>query len=170
MKILPIVAGCVVLLVLGVVVIGALLPKTHVASSAAAFNATPERLFGLIAGPQDWRPDVLHYEVLPESAGHEMVRETTRHGDPITYEILDRRPPESITRRITTKNLPYSGTWTYTLQPDGTRTVVRITENGEVYNPIFRFVSRFILGHTSTIDDYLRAIGKATGQQIQITN
>jgi hypothetical protein len=170
MKILPVVAGCVVLLVLVVVVTGALLPKAHIASRAAAFNATPDRLFGLIAGPQDWRPDVLHYEVLPESAGHEMVRETTRHGGTITYEILDPRPPESITRRIATKDLPYSGTWTYKLQLDGARTVVRITENGEVYNPIFRFVSRFILGHTSTIDAYLRALGKATGQQVQITN
>ena len=98
------------------------------------------------------------------------VRETTRQGYTITYEILDRRPPQSITRRIATKRLPYSGTWTYTLQPDGTRTVVRITENGEVYNPIFRFVSRFILGHTSTIDAYLRALAKATGQEVQITN
>jgi Polyketide cyclase / dehydrase and lipid transport len=170
MRILPVVAGCVVLLVLTVVVTGALLPKAHIASRAAAFNATPERLFALIAGPQNWRPDVVHYEVLPESAGHEMVRETTRNGETVAYEILDRNPPESIQRRIVTKNLPYSGTWTYTLQPDGARTVVRITENGEVYNPIFRFVSRFVIGHSRTIDDYLRALGKATGQKVQITN
>jgi hypothetical protein len=37
---------------------------------------------------------------------------------------------------------------------------LRITEEGEVYNPIFRFVSRFIMGHTATIDSYLSAVRK----------
>jgi hypothetical protein len=45
---------------------------------------------------------------------------------------------------------------------------LRVTEDGEVYNPIFRFVSRFILGQTATQDTYLRAIGKATGEDIRI--
>lgn len=41
----------------------------------------------------------------------------------------------------------------YRLVPDGAGTRVTITENGEVYNPLFRFVSRFLMGHTSTITD-----------------
>jgi hypothetical protein len=32
---------------------------------------------------------------------------------------------------------------------------------------VFRFVSRFVLGHTRTIDGYLHALGKATGQDVQ---
>lgn len=64
------------------------------------------------------------------------MRETTRNGETVTYEILDGKPPESIKLRITTPNLPYSGTWTYSLQPTGGRTIVQITENGEVYNPV----------------------------------
>jgi hypothetical protein len=44
---------------------------------------------------------------------------------------------------------------------------VRITEDGEVYNPIFRFMSRFVFGHTHTMDAYLRALGKATGQEVK---
>ena len=46
--------------------------------------------------------------------------------------------------------------------------MVRITEDGEVYNPIFRFVSRFVFGQTRMLDAYLRALGQATGQQIEI--
>jgi hypothetical protein len=49
-------------------------------------------------------------------------------------------------------------------------TSVRITEDGEVYNPVFRFVTRFILGETATIDAYLRAMGKATGQDVTPEN
>ena len=36
----------------------------------------------------------------------------------------------------------------------------RITENGEVYNPLFRFVSRFVMGHTRTIDTYLGDVAR----------
>jgi hypothetical protein len=162
-----VVAG-IVLLVLAVVVIGSLLPKRHVVSRSASYRATPEHLFSLIAGRQNWRPDVLNYEAVPGDRGREFMRETTRDGETITYELLDRTPPKSLKRRIATDNLPYSGTWTYSLQPDGEITTVRITEDGQVYNPVFRFISRFVLGHTRTMDAYLRALGKATGQEVEV--
>jgi hypothetical protein len=170
MKILLIVAAGIAVLVGGIVVTGLLLPKAHVASRSASFHARQEQLFSLISGPQNWRPDVVRYEIVPTSDGRELVRETTRHGEPITYELLDRLPPKSLTRGIATPNLPYSGSWTFSLQPSGQGTIVRITEHGEVYNPVFRFVSRFVMGHTHTIDAYLQALAKATGQEIQIEN
>lgn len=162
-----IVAG-IVLLVIAVVVIGSLLPKRHVVSRSASYRAMPEHLFSLIAGPQSWRPDVLNYEVVPGDRGREFMRETTRDGETITYELLDRTPPKSLKRRIATDNLPYSGTWTFSLQPNGKTTTVRITEDGQVYNPVFRFVSRFVLGHTRGMDAYLRALGKAAGQEVEV--
>ena len=33
---------------------------------------------------------------------------------------------------------------------------VTITEDGEVYNPIFRFMSRFVFGHAATLDEFVR--------------
>jgi hypothetical protein len=38
-----------------------------------------------------------------------------------------------------------------------------ITENGEVYNPLFRFVSRFIIGQTATMDGYIKALNAKLG-------
>lgn len=139
MRIFIAVIGGFVLLVLCVVVIGALLPKRHVASRRASYHATPERLFSLIAGSQDWRPDVVRYEVISREGNREVVRETTRNKETITYEVLDPVAPSSLKRRIATEKLPYSGTWSYTLEPRGETTIVRITEDGEVYNPVFRF-------------------------------
>lgn len=168
MRILLIVVGGAVLLILAVVVIGSLLPKQHVVSRSASYRATPEHLFSLIVGPQNWRPDVLRCEPVPDANGRELMRETTRDGETIIYELLDRITPRSIKRRIATENLPYSGTWTYSLQPNGDLTIVRITEDGQVYNPVFRFMSRFVLGHTRTMDAYLRALGEATGQEVEV--
>ena len=96
------------------------------------------------------------------------MRETSRKGETIIYELVDSNPPKSITRRIAQQNLPYSGSWSYSLQPIAGGTIVRITEDGEIYNPVFRFVSRFILGQTGTTDAYLRALGSATGQNVEV--
>jgi hypothetical protein len=46
--------------------------------------------------------------------------------------------------------------------PDGCR--LNITERGEVYNPFFRFVSRFVLGYTNTMDTYLRNVAHKFGE------
>ena len=40
--------------------------------------------------------------------------------------------------------------------------------DGEIYNPVFRFMSRFVLGQTRTMGAYLRALGKATGQDVEV--
>jgi hypothetical protein len=170
MRILLSVVAVVVLLAIAVVVIGSLLPKRHVVSRSASYRAMPDQLFRLIAGPQNWRPDVLHCEAVPDTNSRELTRETTRDGNTVIYETLDRVPDRSMKRRIATPNLPYSGSWTYSLESSGESTVVRITEDGEVYNPVFRFMSRFVFGQTRTMDAYLNALGKTIGQEVEIKN
>jgi hypothetical protein len=59
------------------------------------------------------------------------------------------------------------GTWTHELTPDGSGTRLTITERGWVGNPIFRFVSRFVMGQTATIDSYLHALGKRFGEEVK---
>src|SRR5262249_18729172 len=115
MKIAMIVVGVILLLVVCVVAIGALLPKHHVVSRSARYRATAEKLYALIAGPQNWRPEVLREESLLDARNRHLVRETTRNGDTVTYELLAASPPTSFQRRIASENLPYSGAWTFSL-------------------------------------------------------
>jgi hypothetical protein len=167
MKIALIVAGVLVLLVLVVVGIGALLPKRHVVSRSAVLKASPEKLYALIAGDQSWRPDVKACELFTEG-GRQFQRETSKHGETMLYELEDAKPPVAIVRRIATENLPFGGSWSFAIEPVSGGTRVRITEDGEVYNPFFRFVSKFIIGETATQDAYLKAMGKATGEDVEI--
>ena len=51
-----------------------------------------------------------------------------------------------------------TGRCTSGLEPTATGTRLSITEDGSVYNPIYRFVSRFFLGYTTTADAYLDAL------------
>ena len=57
--------------------------------------------------------------------------------------------------RIVDDDLPFGGTWTYRLAAAGEGTEVTITEDGEIYNPVFRVVSRFFIGYEATMTTYL---------------
>ena len=162
------IVGVLVALVVIVVVIGALLPKAHVASMSARYAAAPDALwrslFNVRAFPQ-WRTDIARVELLPDEDGKLGWREHGKN-DAITYRLEASEPPRRLVTRIADKKLPYGGTWTYELVPDGSGTRLTITERGEIYNPIFRFVSRFFLGYTSSIEGMLRALGTKHGETV----
>ena len=170
-----IVAGLIA--IIGIIaLIGALLPQNHIATRAAKFRRSPQELWQAITNIPDfpnWRPGLRSVERLPDRDGHTMWLERTSH-DAIPYEAIEFSPPDSVGKarmvgKIADLKLPYGGTWTYELTPaDGGGTDLRITERGEVYNPIFRFVSRFVMGHTKTIDDYLVALGQKFGENVTI--
>ena len=162
------IGGLLVLIVLIVCAIGYMLPKSHVASASARFAAPPDSIWASLtdvpALPR-WRPGLSRVELLPDENGHRGWREFGKN-DAITYRVVESVPPRRLVTRIADKNLPYGGSWTYDLSPDGSGTRLTITENGEIYNPIFRFVSRFVLGYTSTMDGVLRALGAKHGGNV----
>jgi hypothetical protein len=85
----------------------------------------------------------------------------------ITFETVESTAPTGLVTRIADLSLPFGGSWTYELEPDGDGCVVTVTEHGQVRNPAFRFMSRFVLGHTATIDGYLTALGTRFGEQVE---
>ena len=152
--------GILLVAVLGVVIVGWRLPVSHVATASVRLDASPETVFALISTPENypaWR-DVKKVDVTREQ-GVTRFREDGSNG-PILFEITERIPPRRLVTTIADKKLPFGGRWIYEVIPAGTGSELRITEEGEVYNPIFRFVSRFIMGHTATIDGYLSAVQK----------
>jgi uncharacterized protein YndB with AHSA1/START domain len=145
------------LVVLVVVVLGSLLPVSHVAASEATFSSAPADVFATIADVEryaEWRPGVTHVSVL-SAAPNIRWKESSGDGD-ITFEVEESVPPNRLRVRIADPSLPFGGSWTYEVTPSGSGTRVRITEHGEVYNPIFRVASRFVFGHTATMDKFLR--------------
>jgi len=163
MKWIAIFIGVLMAIVFVVVVVGALLPKAHLVARSSRFPRPPQAVWDTITGPPDWRPDIRKFEKLPPRDGHRTWQETDGHAQTITYEALEESPPTRLVTRIADTGLPFGGAWTYEITPDGDGSTLKITEAGEVYNPIFRFVSRFIMGHTATIDAYLKALHTKLG-------
>jgi hypothetical protein len=166
LKILAVVAAILVGSVVLVVAIGYALPQQHVAARAITLKQKPEDVFALISNFKDgvvWRAGLQQVEMLPERDEHIHFRERSKTGV-ITYEVVEANPPQRLVTRFDDKGLPFGGGWIVEVSPiaDGCR--LNITERGEIYNPVFRFVSRFILGYTGTMDTYLESVARRFGE------
>jgi hypothetical protein len=125
-----------VLVVVAGTIVGRRLPVGHVASRSASFAQTPERIWAVINDPAFMR---------------------SRGVGDVNTETVESVPPRRLVRRIVGER-DFGGTWTSELIPEGTGTRLVITENGEVYNAFFRFVSRYVIGHHRTIDSFIAAL------------
>ena len=162
-------------IILIVVATGALLPKQHVSIRTARFHQSPDAIWAAITDYAKfpvWRKEVARVEPLPDVNGKPSWREYDRHGNSIPYQVMVMAPPKVLVVCIADPKLPFGGTWTYeiTPAPDGGISLLRITENGEIYNPIFRFVARFILGYSQTQAQYLRELGSKFDETVTIKN
>lgn len=162
LKILGLLVAVLLVTILLIVAIGYLLPKGHVAARAISLRRQPADVFALISDFKDepsWRSDVQQVEMLPERDGHTRFIEKSKNGT-MPFEVEESAPPLRMVTRIDGKNLPFGGRWICEISPTADGCRLNITERGEVYNPVFRFVSRFILGYTGTLDQYLTSVAK----------
>ena len=163
MRLALIAIGVVVVLVAIVVAVGYTLPVKHRAEVSATIKATPDTVFALIANVEAfpaWRSGLQSVELISGTDGRKGYRELSSNGA-ITYSIESAEPGRHLVTRIVDKSLPFGGTWTYELSPAANAgTTLRIIEDGEIYNPVFRFVSRFFMGYDRTIKTYLADVAK----------
>jgi len=163
--ILWIVAGLAVL-ALVVAVVGAMLPKAHVASRTARVAMPPDALYALLADVdhyQAWRPDVKSLQRLPDRDGKPAwIEDVGGMKIPLHFELLER--PSRLVSRIDGPDLPFGGAWVYEIAPAPGGSNLTITEQGEVSNVIFRFMSRFVFGHHATMDGFIKNLQAKASQ------
>ena len=165
LMVVGIIAG--IALLAGVVaLLGSRLPKDHVASRSIFLQKSPADVYAVVqdfGSTPSWRSDVKRVEVQAPAGGPVRFREEGKNGT-INYEVAEDVPAERIVTRILDTDLGYSGKWTYTFAAENGGTRVTIREDGEVSNVIFRFMSRYIFGHTATLDSYLTSLAKRFGE------
>ena len=167
-------AGLVVLALLTALIggIGLVLPKAHSVSRRAQFNRSRWDVWRTITDYRQqviWRDDLRYVERLSNRDGMEVWRETGRRRQSVVFETVESAPPRRLVRRIANDDLAFGGSWAFDVEEIGEVTVVTVTEEGEVYNPFLRFVSRVIVGQAAAIDGYLRALGEKLGADVFIT-
>jgi hypothetical protein len=132
----------VIAIILAIVLIGRSLSVAHVASRTVIFRRPPEEVWAAINDP-----------ALLSSRGVGEVK----------FETVESLPPKLLVRRVVGEK-DFGGTWTCDIASSPGGSTLTITENGEIYNAFFRFVSRFIIGHHRTIDGTMTALRKRFGE------
>lgn len=156
-----IVAGLVTIVV-ALYGVGWALPSEHVARAERLVAKSPDEIAQRIRdvrGYERWRG--VKVEVLSEEAGRVRYRETGRD-ETISFEIREEPGGRRFTSTILDQDLPFDGSWTIDLAPVGEATRVAIEERGRVKDPLFRVLSRFVFGHTATMEAYLDALAAAS--------
>ena len=165
-------AGALILSVAAVLLIGRRLPLGHEASRSLRLGRQPQDVWEAITdldGLSAWRPGLKRAERLPDVDGRARWREYDRHGK-ITYEVVEAERPVRFVTRIADVGLPFGGAWTWTIEPAEQGCLVVVTERGEIYNPLFRFVSRYIIGYSATIGRTLGALAKHLDEDRAVTS
>lgn len=163
MKILLSILAVILALVLLLVVIGLTRPAEHTASVTDTLAAPVDSVWAVISnieGQTTWLPDMKKVERLPDHDGHPAYSEDFA-GWPMRTVITESVP----NRRMVKEILPsgsFSGSWTWELAGDSSRTQLTITERGRVGNPIFRALMLFG-DNTKTMREYMAALARRLG-------
>src|SRR5262249_3650118 len=114
--------------------IGALLPRRHIASRSLRSARTPAEIWTAF-------------------------REATAASS-VPVDVVEQDPPRRLVTRVKESEKMFGGTWTAVIEPAASGATLTVTEDGWVANPLFRFISRFVIGHHATIDATLKDVAK----------
>jgi uncharacterized protein YndB with AHSA1/START domain len=151
--------------------IGSRLPQSHSATRQGRFNVPPESVWSAITEVDafpSWRTDVKKVQRLPDRDGQRLWVEEGRSGK-VTLAVERAEAPRLLVVRIADPDLPFGGTWTYEIARAGAGSTLTITERGEIYNPLFRFMARFVFGYEGTMASYFQSLEGKIAQTGTVT-
>jgi Polyketide cyclase / dehydrase and lipid transport len=174
LRIFGTIVALIILLIVAMYAIGSRLPEKHTAVRLARYNQPPDAIWQTITNYErfpSWRSNVKSIEPLKSPDAAAAWRELDAHGNGLPYHVIGSDPPRRLIVEISDPKLPFGGTWSTDIQPNPPNgSTVQITENGEIHNVFFRFMSRYTFGYTATMDTYLKDLGKKFGQTVTIKN
>lgn len=144
------------------VAMGAMLPRSHRAAMSLKLAASPEQVWNLVSDmPKvpSWWPEVTALAKREDGVWDQ----TIKSGWKMPLRVEEEAAPVRRVTRIADENLPFGGIWTFEIVPEGGGCVLKITEDGEVKNALFRAMS-LLMGHEKTIKSYMTHAAKALGE------
>jgi hypothetical protein len=124
-------------------IIGSTLPRNHVASRMLTLRRPPQEVWPVVT------------QAMTASS--------------VPVDVLENDPPTRLVTRVKDTEKMFGGTWTVTIAPASSGSTVTVVEDGWVGNPIFRFMSRYVMGHHATMDGVLENVAKSFGETAQLS-
>jgi uncharacterized membrane protein len=169
--IIIIIAASLAALALVTTVIGALMPRDHVATSTITLKQPPDAVYALvrnIGGMKTWWRDLKVSTRITDVPGERWKQEAS--GFSMQIDIIDESAPHRFTTRIVEeKGAPFGGAWIYEFAPAGQGTTVSITEKGWIGPPPFRVIAT-ARGLHQSMDAQLASLAKHYGEDVKPTH
>lgn len=163
-----------ILVILGIVacllgiaaLIGSRLPKTHVAASRLRLDVPLDEVWRVVTDFSEypkWRPGLKRVDAGPVIDGCPTWFEYCGPGIRVQLQFGEFQPKRRLLTRLVGEKLPIYGAWSYDFLEENGETVLTITEQDKVYNPILRFFTRIVFPHHAAMDVFLISLARHLG-------
>jgi uncharacterized protein YndB with AHSA1/START domain len=164
---LIIVAAALAALVAAALVVGMTRPAGHTASTRATYAQPPDVVWATLTDFErwaEWNPEVRTVEPLPDRNGHRALNVIGSWGEAPT-ELTVIEPPARLETSMDAGD--FRGRWRYELEPAAEGgTVLTVTEEGEVLNPLFRALMIFHDNY-ATMTAFHHALARRLGGTVE---
>ncbi len=162
-------------LVVAVVVIGLLMPERYEGRSQVVYDKTAEDVWDALLD-YDRHPMTgkmkKSVQAQPAENSLPVWIEDMGRGEPITVKTVEAEPPRHMVREMTSKSMPMTSRWEYTLEPTGEG--CKLTIDGETYIrrgtwhvPIFRVMMALMGGVKKGFDIQMDMVAGTLGVEAQ---
>ena len=169
MRWILIIGAVLVGLILLIVVVGMTRPSHHVAQTRGKYDKPPMDVWRVVSDYDrwsEWNPEIKSVTPLPEQNGRRMINVVGSWGTAPTV-IAAWNPPSKLRTEMDAGS--FSGSWSYEMTPTGDGgTLLTITEEGDVGNPIFRAMMIFH-DNKATMRSFHAALAKRLGTSVAVS-
>lgn len=146
---------------------GTNLPPTHQLTLQTVYHQPRAQVWEAISDYQqapEWSPSVARVERQADIDGLPVWRFYDKDGHHMDVQVVEQKSPERHVSRIVATDYPYKGSWTFELEDAGDKTLVTLTEEGEVRSPLWRLMIRYVMGQDTMVRAFLQDLGRKFGE------
>jgi len=158
--------GAVVLSVFGLYVFGNSRPEGHEVAGEVELAVPPEAVYALLSDYErrpDWRPRVARIgRIADDGEGRQVWRELDEGDDRFDFKVLEEVSGQRVVLTTASPDqIGYDATWSFSVAPRGSGSVLTVEEQGEVDNPLWRGIFYLRTGPWSTVEQELTMVADA---------
>lgn len=156
----------------GVYGAGSSLPKEMITVRGAQFKAPVAEVWDLVTNYERlprWNDGIASVTPIPEPQTKETLWDIVDNDDRhMLLKVTHSEPQVRHRAEIIKNDMPFQGSWQFTLTPNEEGTWLTLEEKSVIKSPFLRFLTYYVLGSDYGIRAYLQSLARHLVQEIKI--